>query len=591
METVDATLQQALGYHRSGRLADADRLYRKILADQPQHADALHLSGLIALQRGQYDLAVQSIDAAIRVDDRQPIFQNSLGEVNRARGQFDAAMDCYRRAIALAPQFAAAHNNLGMVLQRSGALPEARQAFQEAIRLKPEYAHAHYNLGIVRQEERRYSEAIACYREALRLQPAATGAIGALAVSLQLIGELDDSVAEYRRYLDRAPQDTSARLNLATALQMSRRFSEAEAEYHRLGTSPSPSVEVYVQMGNCAQALGKLTDAAQRFRKAIALDPERDEPHFRLGAALLAAGDFRNGWPEYEWRLRRVARDYSVPVWDGRALNGQRIILYSERGQGLGDTLQFVRYVPLVERRGGDVILAVQPQLFPLLKASAFGQLVAADQTELPNCEYQAATMSLPRIFCTALDSIPAEVPYLAADSELVGVWRHRLQPYPGFRIGIHWHGSEIAVRDGRVIPLQEFEALARVPGVTLVSLQKSEGHDQITAVAASFDVVEFGDELDEHHGVLMDSAAIMKNLDLVVTNDTVIAHLAGALGVPVWVALLYSAEWRWLTERDDSPWYPGMRLFRQPRVDDWRRTLSQMAEELRALVHRKRSD
>jgi hypothetical protein len=193
--------------------------------------------------------------------------------------------------------------------------------------------------------------------------------------------------------------------------------------------------------------------------------------------------------------------------------------------------------------------------------------------------------MSLPRVFGTTLESIPGGVPYLNAAAELVDLWREKLRPYRGFKIGIHWHGSQIAIGDLRVIPLAMFEALARVEGVTLVSLQKNEGLDQIGAVANRFRVVDFGDELDSAHGALMDTAAIMKNVDLVVTNDTVTAHLAGAMAVPVWVALIYSAEWRFLADRDDSPWYPTMRLFRQDRLDDWGGPFERMARELAGLV------
>jgi tetratricopeptide (TPR) repeat protein len=619
MATIDDALRRALQHHQAGELDLADELYRQILADQPQHPDALHLRGLVRLQRGDPAAAIQAIAAAVSLNDRQPAYHNNLGEAYRASGQYPAAKQCYLRALALAPHNAAAHNNLGLVHLALGELPEAERQFAEAVRLQPAYpqAHlnlgnmlyaqgklsqaiaayeqalaqdpnmvsAHHNLGMVLQSDKRYAEAAACHRRAVALAPRAAASIGALAVSLHLLEQLDEAAAEYRHYLELTPDDAAAHMNLATVLHRQRRFAEADAEYERAAALGLRTVELFIQRGTCTQSMGELARAAEFFRTAIEIDPSRDEPHFRLGAALLAAGNLAEGWPEYEWRLKRVARDFAQPLWDGRDLGGKRIVLYAEGGQGLGDTLQFVRFERLVRSRGGEVMLEVQPALVPLLTQSGYADVVPTGAPLPKPCDVQAAMMSLPRILGTSLDSIPADVPYLSARSDLVEAWSRRLAPYPALKVGIHWHGSQIAIGDGRVVPLAQFESLAQIPGVTLISLQKKEGLDQLAAVADRFTVLDFSGELDEEHGALQDTAAIMKNLDLVVTNDTVTAHLAGALAVPVWVALPYSAEWRWLTVRDDSPWYPTMRLFRQMRLDDWSTVFQGMADKLAALA------
>ncbi|MGD9722730.1 MAG: tetratricopeptide repeat protein [Pirellulales bacterium] len=468
--------------------------------------------------------------------------------------------------------------------QQSGDLLAAAENCRQILSGDGRHADAWHLLGLVLQAQRRYSEAVACHREVLSIRPNASAAMGALAVSLQLLEQLDEAAAEYRRFLQFEPDSADARLNLATVLHKQWHLAEAETEYRHYLRLRAPHVDVLVQMGQCLQAQRKLAEAADCFRSAIALDPERDEPRFRLGAALLAAGDFDGGWPQYDWRLKRVARNFALPQWDGRPLDGRRVLIYSEWGQGLGDTLQFVRYLPLVQARGGEVALAVQPQLLPLLHTSGFQTAASVDRPP-GDCHVQAALMSLPRILGTRLDCIPADVPYLSADDALESLWRQRLAAHDGVKIGIHWHGSQVAIRDGRVIPLAEFAALARVPGTILVSLQKQEGVEQIAAVADRFEVLDFGDQLDGEHGALMDTAALMKTLDLVVTNDTVTAHVAGALSVPVWVALVFSAEWRWLADRDDSPWYPTMRLFRQARIGDWQSVLEPMAHQLAALA------
>ena len=296
---------------------------------------------------------------------------------------------------------------------------------------------------------------------------------------------------------------------------------------------------------------------------------------------MLAAGDFAGGWPEYEWRLKRVARHQSLPTWDGRDLDGKRIVLYAEGGQGFGDTLQFVRYAPLVRQRGGDVVLEVQPTLVKLLAESGFNHVVAEETPLVPPCDFQAAMMSLPRILGTDLASIPAPVPYLRAQAEAVAAWGEKLAQYAGLKIGIHWHGSRIAVDNGRVIPLHEFEVLARLPGIHLFSMQMGSAAAELSNIAQDWPLMDLSPALHDFH----DSAAITSNFDLVITSDSALAHLAGALGTPVWVALPYSAEWRWLTDRDDSPWYPTMRLFRQAHVNEWSGAFSRMASELTRLV------
>ncbi len=370
---------------------------------------------------------------------------------------------------------------------------------------------------------------------------------------------------------------------------MTRQLAEAETEYQRAAELGVSSVELYQKLGDCLREQGKLTAAADAYRQGIAVNPAMPEPHFHLGAVLLSQGDFAAGWPELEWRLARVARDYPQPVWDGGNLAGKRIIVYAERGGGLGDTLQFVRDEPLIRQRGGEVVLEVQAPLIPILEQSGFEHVVPIGEAITPPCDFQTTLLSLPRIFGTDLASIPATVPYLSADPQLADDWGTRLAELEGFKVGIHWHGSAVAIRQYRVIPLAEFEPVARIAGVTLVSLQKDSGHEQLAEFGGRFSVVDFGDELDGEHGPFMDTAAIMKNLDLVITTDTVTAHLAGALGVPVWVVLPLAGEWRWLTDREDSPWYPSMRLFRQQRLDDWSGAMARVADELTALVKKSR--
>jgi hypothetical protein len=297
-------------------------------------------------------------------------------------------------------------------------------------------------------------------------------------------------------------------------------------------------------------------------------------------------GDFKRGWPEYEWRWRNQQASmppWSQPAWDGSPLAGRTILLRAE--QGLGDTLHFIRYAPLVKRREGTVLVECQESLIPLLGGCpGIDGLVSRGSKAPPAFDVQAGLLSLPGLLGTTLDTIPTNVPYLFAESGRIERWGRELHGGAGFKVGIAWKGDPRYDRRGlsrRAVPLAQFLPLGRLPGVHLYSLQKGPGVEQLGQVAHLFPVTDLGSRLDEGGGAFLDTAAVMKNLDLVVASDSAIGHLAGALGVPVWLALPSVAEWRWLREREDSPWYPDMRLFRQPEPGRWQGVFERMAREV----------
>jgi hypothetical protein len=299
--------------------------------------------------------------------------------------------------------------------------------------------------------------------------------------------------------------------------------------------------------------------------------------------AWLLLGDYERGWAEYEWRWRTGEMhlpSFAQPRWDGAPLGGRTVLLYAE--QGLGDALQFVRYAPLVRQRGGRVIVACRAPLLRLLAGCAGIDRLADQAGDLPAFDVYAPLLSLPHLLGTTLATVPAAVPYLHADPALVERWRGELAAGPAFRVGIGWQGSPLHPADRRrSVPVSFFRPLAAVPGVRLYSLQKGTGAEQLGGPHGRFPAEDLSPRLAD----FADTAAVMKNLDLVITVDTALAHLAGALGLPVWVALPFAPDWRWLTGRDDSPWYPTARLFRQPRAGAWAEVFGALAAELRRLV------
>ena len=381
---------------------------------------------------------------------------------------------------------------------------------------------------------------------------------------------MDEAVAGSRHALELQPDCAMAPSYLGHALADEGKLGEAVACL-RLDLELNPDFDVaHNNLGGALYGQGKLDDAVACYRRALELKPDHAELHLNLALWSLLTGDFERGWAEYEWRaqtqhLRVERRIFLQARWDGQPLEGRTILLHSE--QGLGDAIQFVRYVPLVKQRGGTVFVECPGSLVSLLTSCAGIDRLVGRGDELPAFDVQAPLLSLPRIFHTGLRDIPAAIPYLFAVPGLVEHWRQELGSVAGFKIGMVWQGNPMHKQDrARSLRLSRFEPLARMPDVQLISLQVGPGSEQLRDSANRFRVTDVGSRLRDFR----DTAAVMLNLDLVICCDTAVAHLAGALGVPVWVALPLVPDWRWLLDRSDSPWYPTMRLFRQDTRGDW---------------------
>jgi len=533
---------------QQGKLAEAVACYQEVVRLQPDAAAHANL-GLLLSNLNQLPEATAELRQSLRLQPSSSRTHNQLGMVLHRQGQLDEAIACYRQALRLEPSFAQAYSNLGIPLKAQGHLDEAIHCHQQAVRLQPDFANGHCNLGAALQAQGKWAEALACYNQAVHLQPDHAQAHYNQGEVHWEQGQLDEAAACYRQAL---------------------RFHPNLAEAHN-------------SLGTVSQVRGQLAEAAACFDQALRLQPDLAQAHFNRSMLRLLQGSFGPGWSEYEWRWQ--CQDFPKctfhqPRWDGSPLLGRTILLYAE--QGLGDSIQFIRYAVLVKQRGGRVVLECSPLLLPLLARCPGVDQAVASGAARPGFAVQAPLLSLPGIFGTNLATIPAEIPYLIADPVRVDRWRGQLAGVPGCKVGIVWQGRPSHKWDRwRSILLAQFAGLAQVPGITLISLQVGPGSEQ--RVTVPFTVTDLGGQLDP--ASLEDLAAVLVNLDLVVTIDTAAAHLAGALGVPVWVLLHAVPDWRWLLEGEGSPWYPGMRLFRQTRQGEWTDVFERLAAEVRGVA------
>ncbi len=404
------------------------------------------------------------------------------------------------------------------------------------------------------------------------------------AVELHRRGRLREAEKAYRQILAIDPGHVLARYNLGLVLQQQGRGPEAIEQYQAVLNIDPEHVGALTNLGAYYKESGDYAQALTYYDRVLRRSPGTAEAHYGRALARLALGDLRGGFEDYEWRLRLPdfpIRRFDKPLWDGSILHGQSLLLHAE--QGFGDTFQFIRYLPWVRTLCDQVILQVQTVLVPILRHSGFENVIGRDQ-DPPRFDFQLPLLSLPRVARTDVGGVPAPIPYLSADAAKLEFWRQWLAARPGLHVGIAWKGSSKHLGDrDRSIPLARFCPLAQLPNVRLISLQKEEGLEELSAV--DFQVERLPDPWDEADGAFLDTAAAIDNLDLVVSVDTAVAHLAGAMGRRVWVPLSTRPDWRWMLERQTTPWYPTMRLFRQSRAGDWSGPMAEIARELSQLA------
>lgn len=517
-------VRSATALHRSGRLHEAAAAYRAVLERDPGQEIALFGLGLLCLQQNRPNDSIRLTQAAL----------------------------------ARRPDWAEAHGNLGTALMALGRTQEAAENFGRAVALDPRLAKAHQDLASALYALGRYEEAVRHGEEALALLPDSAEAHAIVAASLLPLSRFDEALGHAQIAVERNPSNLGMHSLLGVVLRSLNRPREAIAAYDR----------------------------------ALAIKPDHAEALWNQSLARLTEGDFEAGWKQFEWRWRNPAlggprHSFSQPLWLGESgLETKTLLLHAE--QGFGDTIQFARYVPLAADRAARVVLRVPGSLVSLLSGLDPRVIVIAEGDPLPAFDLHCPFMSLPLAFGTRLDTVPADIPYLAAPAQRVQFWRRRVAPLPGLRIGLVWAGaprqfqpSANVVDRRRSITLGHYAWLAAIPNVSLVSLQKGEAAAQTRSPPSGLTIHDWSESLDD----FAETAALIAALDLVISVDTAVVHLAGALGKPVWMLNRFDTCWRWLLERDDSPWYPTLRQFRQPAPGDWESVMRAMAAALAAMV------
>jgi tetratricopeptide (TPR) repeat protein len=574
-------IDAALEAHRAGRLDAAESLYHEALVLDPAHTGALHYCGVLQYQRGNHDAAAGLMSRALKLDRHDAVCWSNRGLVAAALGHLDEAMICYDQALQLQPDFADAHNNFGVALQAHGDLDEAIEQYRLALASNPTMLDARLNLGTALGKLTRFDEALACYREVLSLDPSSAEAHFNAGNAHKARGDNDAAIASFERALALHADYAEARVNLGSLIGKLGDYAGAEAHYrHAVALKPIPTH--LVCLGGSLGAQGRLGEEESFYRRALAIDPHYADAHQNLAWLLLKRGDFRQGWAEFALRWRKSDYDAiavpGVAEWRGEPLEGQRLLLVGE--QGFGDHFQFLRFASVLAQRGATVDLCVREPLLPLVERIV-GVRRAFSGKPGGAYDFWMPMMSVPSCIGLDLADIPADAPYLFADKAKVKAWRKRLGAAdPSKRkVGLVWAGSPTFGNDlYRSMQLSDLGALSELANVAWYALQKGPVHAQLADAPPAFRAHDFTADLDSFE----DTAALIMNLDLVIAVDTGVAHLAGALGKPVWLMLPANSDWRWLQARNDSPWYPGMKLFRQSVLGEWAPVVQEVAEALR---------
>ena len=588
MPINNTTIEHIGQYQQEENHSKVGRLSPQNVQSNPDDSAALHSLGIIAQQLGKHNMALEFIRKAIAKNPQMPQFYNTLGLVHEGLGEFDQANLAYQEAISLQPDYAEAYHNMAIALQSQGQYAAAVEKCKEAVTRKPDFAQAYNTMGYSLEQQQHYVEAAKSYTQALQLKPDYVEAYNHLGVVLNELGRSADAIDNYRKALQIDPEYAEVYNNMGIALKEQEQFAEAITCFELALQYESDFTEAHYNLANSLRDEGRCAEALERYAQAIRSKPGYPKAHWNMSLTYLLSGNFTEGWKHYRWRRNadlKILTHYhesGKPRWDGTAFDGKRLFVHYE--QGLGDNIQFARYLPMVKARGGKLIFETLRPLMALFKGfPGIDELVEYHPNEQSPVEFDvySSLFDMPNIFGTTLATIPADVPYIHADPAKVKYWRDQLAG-PGYKVGVVWAGSPTHGDDRyRSCKLEHFAPLTEIDNMRLYALQKGEAIKQIDELAGRIPIMSLSETFED----FTDTAAAIENLDLVISVDTSVLHLAGAMGKMTWALLPFSPEWRWMLHRQDSPWYPTMRLFRQLERTGWEPVFQRVAEQLRYTI------
>lgn len=550
----------------------------------PQSSDLHHSLAFCLHQADQLEQAEVHYMQACQLDRNNAEAANHFGVMLSQQERHQEAMAYFQNALKSNPGHAEAANNYGLSCRALGQLDMAESQFIQALTIKPDFVEAHYNLAGVLHEKGEDEQAVAHCRQALNLNPNYGSAYNQLGIILQDQGKIDEAREAYEQALKLDCENAEFNSNMAILLKEEGEVERAEVYYLKALSLEPDFTHAHYNLGNLYLSIGRIADANRCYDKTIEFDPDYSSAHWNRAIASLLAGDMEKGWEDFNWRYKHFEREklfphnYHQPRWQGQSFVGQRLLVYCE--QGHGDAIQFIRYLPIVKQLGGTVLLETWETLQTLFSSvKGVDELYVIDKNRPcpEQFDFAVSIMDLPYIFKTTLSTIPNQVPYLETDME--AVQQHRKSFESGrLKVGLVWAGNPQHGNDkNRSVTLEGFADILSIPGISFYSLQKGQAQKQLDQVVMNRPT-DMGTGLNNFR----DTANVIAALDMVISVDTAVAHLAGAMGKEVWTLLPFAPDWRWMIERCDSPWYPSMRLYRQPKIGDWNSVFEKLTHDLR---------
>ena len=595
---VERDLQRAIGFHQTGKLQQAELICQQILQIHPQHFTALHLLGVIAYQVGNFEIAVDLIQQAVKVDPNQSSCFFSLGLTLKKQGRLGEAINAYYKVLEIAPKNADAYNNLGNILGLSGQLEEAVDTYRKALEINPDDIRTYNNLSVVFQKQGKLAEAIDTYYKILEIDPTDVGVCRSLGMLLTEQGKLEEAIEAYYKVLEIDSTDAGIYNNLGILLKEQGKFKEAIDAYCKALEIFPGYADAYNNLGNVLQLQGNFEDAAVVYKKALEINSQFSEAHKNLGMLLLLTGELEHGWEKYEWRWKchdfpSENRNFPQPLWDGTGLSDKSVLVWTE--QGVGDEIMFANMLDTLSWMADEIITECEERLVPLFQRS-FPKIQFVSREQKPNpilldkdIDYQVPIGSLAQWLRKNESQFPKKGSYLSASSEKVSQLRDKYKRLTDdrFLVGISWKSINHGIEKEKSTILENWTPILSQPDCFFVNLQYGDIKQEIGEYYSSTGILIYTDQEINPLTNLDDFAAQISALDLVISISNTTVHISGALGKKVWTLLPYVPDWRWMLKREDTPWYPTMKLFRQSQMNDWRDVFQRVSLALKLHIEK----